>query len=227
MTPKHLGILGGMGPVATAQFYEHVIQGALARGAKRDAEFPRISLSSAVIPGFDSNGFEDADAVRTKIIESARELESCGVSLIAMPCNTAHAFYDGLSASVRVPVLNMIEITLTAVRSANVKQVAILGTPSTVEEEVYTRPDINFVPLTSEEQDIATMLISRGEEGLYDASDTTTLSGLATTLGQRGAQGIILGCTELSGITLPESSIPFFDSSRLLAETAVKMCYEN
>jgi len=225
MTPSHLGILGGMGPVATAKFYDLVIREALARGAKRDADFPRISLASAVVPGFDAQGFSDGSAVREKIIEAARELEACGANLIAMPCNTAHAFYQDLSGSVGVPVINMIEVVHREAHRAGVRTVAILGTPSTVEEEVYAHPDLTLLPLTSEEQDVATRLIERGEEGLHDATDAETLATLARELASRGAEGIILGCTELSTIPIQEAPLPLFDSSSILAKATVAACY--
>jgi len=227
MKPQHLGILGGMGPVATAHFYESVIRHALDRGAKRDADFPRISLASAIIPGFDAHGFTDSTLVRDEIIKGARALEAAGADLIAMPCNTAHAFFNELQASVQIPVLNIVEVTLDAVFANSCRTVAILGTESTVEEDVYAHENLELVELTSEEQAVATLLIERGEEGKYDATDTERLKKLTKGLMLRGVEGVILGCTELSTIPLPNCTIPFFDSSALLAKEAVRICYES
>ena len=225
MTPKHLGILGGMGPVATAHFYRLVIQGALARGAKRDADFPRISLSSAVVTGFDARGFDNREAMAEELIRGAKQLAAAGADLIAMPCNTAHAFLEEVRASVSIPVLNMVEETQGEAFKAGMHKVALLSTASTAEEAVYAHPELELLALTKEEQDTVSRLIERGEEDLHDASDTALLAALVGTLRASGAEGIILGCTELSMLSLPQSEIPFFDSSSILAKAAVAACY--
>lgn len=227
MTPKHLGILGGMGPVATMRFYEHVIEAAIAHGAVRDSDFPRISLASAVIPDFSAAGFGDEEEALAEMLRAAQELNAAGAEVIAIPCNSAHVFFSTIDNAVEASVLDIRSIVADAIHAADIRKAGILGTKSTIEKGVYE--GLGFAPVypTDEEHAAIALLIDRGEINVRDETDTAALALLMSALSSREAEGIVLGCTELSTITIPESTTPFFDSSRLLAEAAVRACYAN
>ena len=115
---KVIGILGGMGPLATADLFQKIT---LHTAASCDQDHPRVCIDSntnisdrtaALLHG-------GADPV-PEMVKSAQRLESIGADLLIMPCNTAHNFYDAVASSVSIPVLHMIAITRDALKSRGV-----------------------------------------------------------------------------------------------------------
>lgn len=132
-----LGILGGMGPLATADFFKKVIQ---MTDASKDQEHIHVLIdNNTEIPdrtGFLLNNGEDP---RREMIRSAIKLEMMGADLIAMPCNTAHYFYKDVDAYTNVPVIHMIEETADYLKAVwpDKKQFMLLATTGTYEVGVY------------------------------------------------------------------------------------------
>jgi aspartate racemase len=134
---KVIGILGGMGPLATADLFQKIT---LHTAASCDQDHPRVCIDSntnisdrtaALLHG-------GADPV-PEMVKSAQRLESIGADLLIMPCNTAHNFYDAVASSVSIPVLHMIAITRDALRSRGVKCAGLLATDGTVQTGIYQR----------------------------------------------------------------------------------------
>ena len=121
---KVIGILGGMGPLATADLFQKIT---LHTAASCDQDHPRVCIDSntnisdrtaALLHG-------GADPV-PEMVKSAQRLESIGADLLIMPCNTAHNFYDAVASSVSIPVLHMIAITRDALKSRGAKRAGLL-----------------------------------------------------------------------------------------------------
>ena len=131
-----IGILSGMGPKSTSPFIDNVIKNCQELyNAKDDIEFPHIMIYSCPTPFYldkPINHYEMENA----IIEGAKKLENTGVNFIAIPCNTAHVYFDQISKSLSIPLLNMIDETINTI-STKSKKVAILGTVSTIESNIY------------------------------------------------------------------------------------------
>ena len=134
---KVIGILGGMGPLATADLFQKIT---LHTAASCDQDHPRVCIDSntnisdrtaALLHG-------GADPV-PEMVKSAQRLESIGADLLIMPCNTAHNFYDAVASSVSIPVLHMIAITRDALKSRGVKCAGLLATDGTVQTGIYQR----------------------------------------------------------------------------------------
>jgi aspartate racemase len=225
--PRLLGILGGLGPMASVYFCEMLISHTR---ALRDCDHINFLLSSrADTP--DRSSFilgQSSDDPTGAMIEEALRLERAGAEVIAIPCNTAHYFYDSICNEVSIPVLNIIRETAKYCKSSGVTKIAVLATEGTASSGAYQKfldeYEIEVLPLTSDEQSVITHIIfdqiKSGAE-----PDLKSFLRVSNSLIARGAQLIILGCTELSLIKkqnpLPEY---FIDSLELLALSAIVEC---
>lgn len=110
-----IGILAGMGPKSTGPFVDTVVAGCQTiYKAKHDMDFPHMMIYSCPTPFYMDRPI-DHEAMKKAIIEGAQKLESTGVEFIAMPCNTAHLYFEELQRSLSVPILNIVDETLQAI----------------------------------------------------------------------------------------------------------------
>lgn len=113
---KTIGILAGMGPRSTSPFLELVLNQCQQQyGARNDIDFPHILIYSLPTPFYIDREIDES-ALRKSIEEGIKRFESCGVDFIAIPCNSAHKYFDSLVKAVNVPVLNIIEETLKNIK---------------------------------------------------------------------------------------------------------------
>lgn len=198
---KTLGILGGMGPKATAVLYDRIVD---ATCAERDQDHIKtIILSDTEIPDRTEAILEErTDELREKLIEDARRLEGYGAEVMIMPCNTAHHFIDDIRGRVGSTVIDMVD---TAVEDALEKTgegaaIGIMATDGTVASKIYDRAlqkrGASAVYPSAEAQEILMSII-------YDdikngkIPDDERIREAASELESR-CDGIILACTELS-----------------------------
>jgi aspartate racemase len=133
-----IGILAGMGPKSTAPFINAVInQCEELLNAKNDIDFPPMIIYSLPTP-FYINQNIDHELMKNTICEGLKKLESCGVSFIAMPCNTAHIYFEKLKKCISIPLLNMIDITIKTITSST-KKIGILGTHLTINSKIFQK----------------------------------------------------------------------------------------
>lgn len=219
-----LGILGGLGPMAGVYFCEMLISHTKAYG---DSDHINFLLSSrADTP--DRSSFilgQSGDDPLPVMIEEARRLERGGAGLIAIPCNTAHFFYESICRAVNVPVLNIIKETAVFCKNCGVSRIGVLATEGTVASGAYRKfldgYGIDMIPLTRDEQNAVNKIIfEQIKRGV--SPDVDAFLSVAEGLRRRGSQLIVLGCTELSLIkkqnALPEDVV---DSLELLALSAI------
>lgn len=222
-----LGVLGGLGPMATAYFYELVTKHTVARS---DAEHIDIVISSrATTP--DRTAFilgkSDEDP-REFMIEDAKRLENWGCDFIAIPCNTAHYFYDSIAENVSIPVLNIVDETAKHLDAKGVKKVGLLATDGTVCSHTYEKYLEKFgieciAPNAEDQKVIMHIIYDQIKEGR--PADTDAFFKVVEDLKSRGAQALILGCTELPLIEKQvELGSEFVDSLLVLARASILAC---
>jgi aspartate racemase len=230
-----IGILGGMGPEATAHFYTLIIK---STKAEKDQEhIPVIIYSHPEIP-------ERTDAVLGKgpsplpcLLEGVRVLKEAGADFIVMPCVTAHHFYNEIMANVRFPFLNLVDETLLyALRKMpEMKRVGVIASTGTLKSrlfhEAFAREGVEIVEPADEEQ-AQVMEAIFGKEGIKAGSTSgkcrEIIHDMARALIQRGAEAVIAGCTEVP-LVLKEGDIdvPLIEPLHILAEVSVlKAGYE-
>ncbi|MBC9954015.1 amino acid racemase [Leucobacter sp. cx-42] len=226
-----VGVLGGMGPAATADFYGKIVQ---ITPAERDQDHLRTLIwSDPTIPDRTGALVDRGPHPGRQLADGARILENSGAHVIAVPCNTAHAFLPEIRAAVDVPVLDMIAATRD--RALGMLQaggsVGILATHGTIRARLYEQ--------AFAERGVAVMLpderlqsnvmdaIRLVKKQPQDAEATRLLEQAVTELSQSGAGVVIAGCTEIP-VALAGSAhleVPLIDSTDVLAHAVVDWAF--
>lgn len=223
---KTIGILGGMGPLATADL---LIKITMATRADSDREHIRVYIDSdAAIPDRTAAILEGGEDPVPEMTSALRNLERCGADCIVMACNTAHYFLPRLRERTQIPILDMLEITAkSCARLYPGKTAAVLGTTGTLRTGLYDRAlqkaGVPFLLPDEEQQAFLMHLIYdvvKASRPMQPAEEGW--SHLLDELRGRGAEYFILACTELPIVanTLPDDG-PFVDPTEELAREAV------
>lgn len=223
-----LGILGGLGPMSTVCFYE-MLTARTSAASDRD-HIDMVISSRATTPDRTAYilGHSDRNPLPV-MIEDARRLVAFGATLLAVPCNTAHFFYDALRAAVSVPILNIIEETVLALAQMKIRKVGLLATEGTVSSGAYHKVcaahGIDILTPSPEDQNRLNALIYQTiKSGIRPRAED--LERIAVPLRRAGCERLILGCTELSLIkrdcTLDDRI--YIDSTEVLALRTILQC---
>lgn len=196
-----LGVIGGMGPEATAFFYEEVIKHT---NASRDQEhLDMVIISQASMPDRTHAIITGDDARLLQVMrEDAQALETLGCTCIAIPCNTSHYFYDKIQSFTGVPIIHMPrEAVREAVQARRARRIGIMGTDGTVRSGVYARECEALgvecmVPSPERQADVMSIIYENVKAG--HPADMGKFSLVVDELVRRGCDAIILACTELS-----------------------------
>ena len=220
---KALGIVGGMGPMATVDLFRKIVR---YTDASSDSEHIRILIDNRPeIPDRTAAIFAGEDTPLRYIVESARSLVASGANLIAIPCNTSHYFYDRIAALCPVPVLNMIEETALCLKKKGISCVGVLATDGALRVGVYShvlaRHGICTLAPSVEGQARVTHMIY-GEIKAGSTPHPERLFADFEEMKKRGAEAIVLGCTELplafEGVSC---DLPLLDPTDILARAAI------
>ena len=222
---KTVGIIGGMGPGATALLFQKLID---YTDAKSDAEHMHIIIdNNTAIPDRTTAILNGENTPALCIVESGKKLEMCGAELLLIPCNTSHYFYDDIQEQLSVPVVNMIAETAKVCLNNGYTKVGVLATTGTCNTDTYGR-ELNKFGVETVYPDVEGQ--KKVMEIIYDqvkAGRKINVQILDQTLkkmASKGAQAFILGCTELPfAIKNGDFGYHFLDSLDLLAKLAVEM----
>lgn len=228
MREKVAGIIGGMGPEATVDLMARVIR---ATPALDDADHIRLlvdnnpKVPSRIKALIDGTGESPAPC----LAEMARKLEAWGADFLAIPCNTAHHYYADVCAAVKIPVLNMIELTAGRVARENpgIRTVGILAAVAVLKtglyEKAFGRRGVGVAYPPADAQSRLMAAIRTIKTGRYGAEEMGALKAAADRLAAENAQVLIVACTELSVIGHAlDPGIRIYDASQVLAEEIVK-----
>lgn len=226
---KTIGILGGMGPLATADLFRKIV---LLTAAACDNDHIRVYIDdNASIPDRTAAILGGGADPMPAMTDSLRKLEACGADCIIMPCNTAHYFLPRLQALTHVPFLSMLESTARACRVRFPgKTAAVLATKGTLAAGLYQRAleaeSVPFLIPGGAEQDALMRVIYNGvKAGSPPDAYRVDMMSVLKALAGRGADYFILGCTELplasQALALDE---PTVDPTAELAKAAIRFC---
>ncbi|NEP09792.1 MAG: amino acid racemase [Symploca sp. SIO2C1] len=221
---KKLGILGGMGPEATAQLYLHIIKRCQNQhNAKYNSDFPHIIINSYPIPDGEMWKNFNEKIVADGLYENANLLEKYHVDFIVIPCISVHSFIDVIRDSVGIPVLSTIEETVKIVKQKKVKAISIFATHYSIQSKLFdshlANSNVKLIKPTKEQQKEVDRIIVNIESGKRLKEDKEVLLDIISDLESKGVTGIILGCTEIPLLLeQKDGSICFFDTIDILAE---------
>ncbi len=224
MDKKTLGIIGGMGPLATADLFLKIIS-----MTDADADVAHIHIvidNNPKVPDRTQAVLSGSDAPFPYIRDAAQKLEAMGADILLLPCNTSHVFYARLCESVGVPVINMIEETAQYVAQGKPKRVGLLATSGTVYARLYQDALESFgidtvLPSETGQQEVMS-LIYNGIKAGADIFDTSDIGRELSRMADDGAESFILGCTELP-IAFEKYGIAYstVDPATILAKAAI------
>ncbi len=213
---KAVGVIGGVGPMATAYFMERVID---MTEAKCDQEhINMLVFNDCDIP--DRTAFITGQSIDNPLpimVEDAKALETLGCQFVVIPCNTAHYFYEELQTQVSIPVVNIVEETIRYAKSRyeNLSKIGILATSGTIEAGTYQKyaeeAGIQWLIPDAPAQEALMHIIYDGVKAGKKV-DKEAFDAIANTLRLQGAQCLVLGCTELSVL---KRDLPIIDSDVL------------
>jgi len=224
---KKAGLLGGMSWESTVTYYQ-IINSIVGQrlGGNHSADMVIRSLNLETVDSHQRQG--QWDAVADMLCQAAKELETLGADFIIMASNTVHKVYDAVQGAVRVPVLHIAEPTVEAVQQAGIRTVGLLGTRYTMEgdflKERLTAAGIDVVvPPADAMEWIHEAIFTEACVGYIKEETGTMFREIILDLKDRGAQGVILGCTELGLLVCSKDScLPLFDTAVLHAEKAAE-----
>ncbi|MEJ9281033.1 amino acid racemase [Ureibacillus thermosphaericus] len=227
MMKKTLGIIGGVGPLATMFLGETIVR--LTKATSDQEHIHTIIDNDTSIP--DRTAFILGKSNQNPvpiIIQDAKKLAEYGADLVCIPCNTAHTFYDEIQQGSPIPVIHMIKETAKQARKLEAKKVAILATDGTIQSNVYQEAliDEGIEPVIPDEN-TQKLVMSIIYDDVKSGKEVTRerWNEVEDAVVALNCDYIILGCTELSVVNKNlQLGSRYIDSLIVLAETAIRSC---
>jgi aspartate racemase len=227
--PAVIGVIGGMAWESSAVYYRLINQKIAGRlGGRHSA---RLVLNSVDFDEFIQwHRADDWAAVENKVGELAQELERAGARCIVIACVTQHEVADGAAKRVDIPFIHIADVTGEAIRAAGIGTVGLLGTRFTMERDFFVgrlRDRFDLDVLIPEDEDdrqyLHDTIFNEFAKGIFEDATRKRYLEIIDRLAARGAQGIILGCTEIPLLVRQDDvpNLPMFDTTEIHADAAV------
>jgi aspartate racemase len=225
---KTIGIIGGMSAESTAHYYAHINAGVRQRlGGLHAAELILWSVDFADIADMQTRG--DWAAAGAKLADVAARLERAGADVIILATNTMHKVASEIEAAISVPFLHIADATALEIRAAGLKRPAMMATTYTMEQDFYVgrlREKFGFdviVPDEADRRETHRIIYDELCKGVVTDQSRKAYEAIAERLKQRGADCLILGCTEVAMLlNAGNVSIPVFDTAVIHANAVVE-----
>lgn len=223
---KNIGIIGGMGPLATVHLFERIV---LKTDAEKDQDHIRVIIDNNTnIPDRTKAIISDGCDPTVEMIKSAKYLEKMGADFLIMPCNTAHYFIDKISENVEIPMLNMLDKTVKATYDKYGQNVVvgILATDGTIKsgiyENYYAKIGIKTIIPKNTQIKVMEFIYDVIKAGKFDIGPSLMFEAVEE-LKKMGATAFLLGCTELSSADfMYKFEGEFINPIEVLAEESIK-----
>ncbi|WP_280950254.1 aspartate/glutamate racemase family protein [Methylobacterium aquaticum] len=227
MQQKIIGLIGGMSWESSAAYYRIINETVRARlGGVRSARCLMWSFDFGEIEALQHAGrWDEATAA---LIGAARRLERGGADFVVICTNTMHRMADDVQAAIGLPLLHIADPTAERIRAAGHRRVGLLGTAFTMEQDFYkgrlaVRHGLDvLVPEAEDRAEVHRVIYEELVQGRVMPASRDAYRSVIARLVERGAEAVILGCTEIMLLVRPEDSpVPLFDTTALHAEAAV------
>ena len=226
-TQHKLGILGGMGPQATVDFYQSIIHHSVATCDQdyletiiySDTQMPDRTV--AILSG-------DTEPTYQRLLAGAKMLEQNGCTAIAVPCNTAHYFLDRVQTQIQIPIVHMIRETANVLHQNGVQRTAILGTDGAIQAGLFQTACASIgieaiVPPEHLQKSLMSLIYDDLKTG--KSGTMAQFAPIAQWAEEQGCGCAILACTELSTFRIYHNLPAFYvDAMEVLAEISLRTC---
>ncbi|MFF2793566.1 aspartate/glutamate racemase family protein [Lysinibacillus xylanilyticus] len=228
---KTIGMIGGMSWESSAEYYRLMNEEVKQQlGGLHSAKCILYSVDFQEIEHYQAEGeWSKAGQV---LAEAAQSLESAGAEFIIICTNTMHKVIDIITEKITIPILHIADATANQIEKASLQKVALLGTKYTMEQDFYRARVEGFgievlVPLAEERTEVNRIIYEELCLGKIEQTSKDYYLQVIENLVQLGAQGIILGCTEIGLLIKQEDvNVPVFDTTLLHAQAAVNMAIQ-
>ncbi|ADV46584.1 aspartate/glutamate racemase family protein [Nitratifractor salsuginis] len=226
---KTIGILGGMSWESSALYYEIINEEVKKRlGGLHSARCVMLSVDFQEIEKLQHRG--DWDATGELLAADARRIEAAGADLLLIATNTMHKVAPRIEEALSIPLLHIADATAKAIRDRGTRTIGLLGTRFTMEEEFYAgrlRQKWGLEVLTPQKRDreiVHRIIYEELVLGIVREESRAEFLRIINKLADRGAEGIIEGCTEIGMLVKTEhTGIPLFDTTHIHAQKAVDL----
>ena len=199
---KKVGIIGGIGPASTLDYYNGIIGGVRTKHGGED--YPEIIIYSINMTEMLSLvSREDWDALVTMLLAAIDSLSAAGADFAAIASNTPHIVFEQVQLQSTLPLISIVDATCKQAQTQKVKRAVVVGTKFTMSSGLYSEAldkynIIAVVPTESEQEAIHSIIFPKLEDGIVDLDDKQKMLGIVESLlSKHNADALILGCTEL------------------------------
>jgi len=224
---KRIGILGGLSPESTVTYYLHIVR--RYEELYGDHSYPEIVIYSVTFQRFiDWMRGEDWESIKGELLRGLRCLSAAGADFAVIATNTMHILFDELSAESPIPLISIIDATAEAILEEGIKTVGLLGTRFTMERPFYREglAKHGIEALVPPEEDriyVNRVIFEELARGILRDESRREFLRIIDDLVERGAEGVVLGCTEIPLlVTAEHTSVRLFDTARIHAEKALR-----
>jgi aspartate racemase len=224
---KTIGLIGGMSWASSLEYYRLINEAVNKKlGGLHSAKIVMYSIDFEELVNLQSNG--EWVEITNIIINAAKTLKMAGADLVLICSNTGHEGFERIVANIDIPFLHIADATGSEFASMNLKKVGLLGTKFTMERDFYkSRLNNNFgvkviIPKENDREIIHRIIYNELCYGKIKQSSKEQSIRVINNLVDEGAEGVILGCTELPLlIKQQDSNVPLFDTTKIHALSAV------
>jgi len=220
---KTIGILGGLGPESTLSYYSYITRKYYEM--RGDYAYPEIVIYSVNFQEYIDLGYEAAPAVETAI----RKLHRAGADFVVAACNSIHIVYDEVCPRVPIPWVSIMDVAAEEIRERRMRRVGLLGTIFTMGKGFYQRGLARhgietITPRAEVQRRLNRIIYGELVRNVVTRDSKRFVLQAIADLSKAGAQGVVLGCTELPFVASQEDTrVPLFDTTALHAQRALEL----
>jgi aspartate racemase len=225
---KTIGLLGGMTWHSTIEYYRLINASVQAQlGGTHSARCILYSVEFGEFERLQNAG--DWDALASRMVDAARRIEQAGAEFLVICANTMHRTAGAIEASISIPLLHIVDATAGSIRKQGLQTVGLLGTRYTMEQDFY-RNHLEkqhglkvLIPHAEERTAVHEIIYNELGQGIISETSREVYKSIIRNLHARGAEGVILGCTEIPLlIRQADCTLPLFDTTAIHAGAAVE-----
>jgi len=223
---KTIGVIGGLGPETTSEFYLELVFGCY---EKNKEERPPILIWNIPLRyEIEKDLLEKASGEERYIpylIEAAKKLEKAGADFLVIPCNSVHVFINEVRNAVKIPVLSILEETAKFLKNNKISKVGLLATPSTVKRKIYENHLKNYgikqiLPDDFDQAKIGKM-IKNIVLNRHNNKDRKEFINIINKFEDKNVENVILACTDLQILIPQHPKLKIYDTMKILADSSV------